>query len=161
MSRIVKVSVVLVVLVISLLSILVVNSIRKGSEPKITLENYLLPSLTPQQRQHLQSWERYVEQLKYKPDFNNTVIQTFSQVIRFKTISYPDVSLIDFNEFEKQEQFLIRSFPNVFSKLERIPLSPHPHSKNLILLKWQGANPSLLPFLFASHLGTSPLLTFA
>lgn len=78
--------------------------------------------------------------------------ERLAEAVRFKTISYQDRTLIDYDEFARFRGFLRASFPLVFSTLEVETVSEHS-----LLMRWPGADKSLEPVLFAAHMDVVPI----
>ena len=59
--------------------------------------------------------------------------ERLSQAIRFKTVSYKDISKMDLPLFSAFETFLEESYPLVHEKLEKINVNRHG-----LVFRWQG-----------------------
>jgi carboxypeptidase PM20D1 len=74
------------------------------------------------------------------------------EAVRFKTVSYQDRDQIDYAQFEAFQQFLLESFPLVFSQLAVETVNEYS-----LLLRWPGSDPSLPPVLFTAHMDVVPV----
>lgn len=83
----------------------------------------------------------------YQDIDENKVYKALSDVVKCKTISHTDQSLMDFSEFSKLHNILKESFPNVTSKanIEII-------NQGSMLYYIEGSNKSLKPILLMAHL---------
>ncbi|MCI0446165.1 M20/M25/M40 family metallo-hydrolase [bacterium] len=87
------------------------------------------------------------------PQINtNDAAQRLAAALRFQTISNQDSSLQDNVQFEAFHQYLEKSFPEVFSKLEKETVAG-----SSLLFRWQGKNASLKPVLLMSHQDVVPI----
>ena len=146
---------ILILLLLAILfPILLYNTFTLNDRQNVNINDVLFTKISQEEKVWVDTYTNYLTQLKYQQNHNSTLINLFSKFVQFKTISYHNLSQVDWNEFEKQEQFIIESFPTVFSTLERIKIDDDPLSKNFIFLKWQGTSSTLLPFLLASHSGS-------
>jgi carboxypeptidase PM20D1 len=82
----------------------------------------------------------------------NEAAQRLAGALRFQTISNQDSSLQDNVQFETFHQYLEKSFPEVFSKLEKETVAG-----SSLLFRWQGKNASLKPVLLMSHQDVVPI----
>jgi carboxypeptidase PM20D1 len=84
----------------------------------------------------------------------DAAVEHLSKAITFKTVSYQDRSKFDFSEFQKFIDFLQRSFPAVYEKLEFEKVNEY-----ALVYKWKGTDPSKLPVGLTSHYDVVPVLT--
>ncbi len=77
-------------------------------------------------------------------------VETLTELIKCKTVSYNDKSLEDNSEFEKLENLLPKLFPNVFKVMsfQKLP-------DRALLFKWEGKN-SVAPAVLMSHYDVVP-----
>ena len=82
------------------------------------------------------------------------VIQDMAEMIRCKTVSYNDESLIDKEEFRKFQELLPKVYPEIHSRLSRQFIGV-----NGMLYHWKGKNEGrpvvLMWFLWKNHSGKS------
>lgn len=83
---------------------------------------------------------------------NERVQRHLSEAISIKTISNPDSSKVDWNEFERFHDFLEREFPLTHKTLKRETVS-----KASLLFEWTGTNPDLEPIALLSHQDVVPI----
>lgn len=83
---------------------------------------------------------------------NDPATERLAEAVRFRTISYQDLGLIDYGEFERFHTFLRASFPRVFASLEVETVNEHS-----LLLHWRGADQTLEPILFTAHMDVVPI----
>ena len=72
--------------------------------------------------------------------------------IRVKTISYPDASQIDREEFQRFHEYLEQSFPRAHSTLRKEVVGGYS-----LLYEWQGTDPSLNAILLIAHMDVVPI----
>ena len=97
---------------------------------------------------------------KQIPKDNNThknidiqgAVDRLSKSITYKTISYDDTSMIDYQSFLDFHTFLRSSFPKVFAQLEEEMVNNY-----TMVLKWEGKNPNLPPAIFMAHQDVVPV----
>jgi carboxypeptidase PM20D1 len=82
----------------------------------------------------------------------NTAAQNLSRSIQFKTISTYDNNKENADSFEQFHEFLHKTYPTVFSKLQLKEFPPFG-----ILLKWEGKNPELKPIMLMAHQDVVPI----
>ena len=81
-------------------------------------------------------------------DFNQEkAIGDLSKAIQYKTISYQDVSLYDFEAFEGLHQFLEDAFPHFHRLAQKTVVN-----RGSLLYHLKGSDPMLKPVLFMAHL---------
>lgn len=78
-------------------------------------------------------------------------IKTLQELIKFKTISFKDEKLEDYNEFLKFEEKLVELFPNVHRVCHKEKVS----NKSLIYL-WPGEDKTTSPVILMSHYDVVP-----
>ena len=156
MALLAKISTLLVVAVFLLLSIIVYNAINPVSYQ--STDNFNKNVLSKLSKEERNWFKETLEAIEKIPRDNHPSIERLQRVIQFKTISEPFNPRNNFEEFVQQKEYLEKSFPLVFSRLETIRFSEDEIIRSSILLKWKGSNPNLKPFLLASHLGYSIFL---
>lgn len=75
-----------------------------------------------------------------------------SEAISIKTISRDDPDEVDWGEFQKFHDFLEREYPLITKSLVREKVG-----RASLLYKWQGADESLEPIAFLSHMDVVPI----
>ena len=80
------------------------------------------------------------------------VVERFSRALQFKTVSYPEPSDFDTEEFLSLHSYLEESFPRVHSTLKREVIGAYS-----LLYSWQGRDPSRKPVLLMSHIDVVPV----
>jgi carboxypeptidase PM20D1 len=75
-----------------------------------------------------------------------------AEAVRYRTISYQDRSLVDYEQFRLFNAFLRESFPRVFGTLEVEAVNEHS-----LLMHWPGSDPGLAPILFTAHSDVVPI----
>ncbi|CAM3800603.1 M20 family peptidase [Mesobacillus thioparans] len=94
-----------------------------------------------------------------QPDpFNGTLdedhaIETLSQAIQFKTISYQERSKMNMVEFSSFLSFLEKSFPKVYQNLEMEKVNDY-----ALVYRWKGSNQEKSPVGLTSHYDVVPVL---
>tara|TARA_R110000823_G_scaffold198080_1_gene329098 strand:+ start:5173 stop:6543 length:1371 start_codon:yes stop_codon:yes gene_type:complete len=83
---------------------------------------------------------------------NDAAAARLAEAVRFRTISFQDLSLVDYNEFARFHAFLRDSFPRVFAALDVETVNQHS-----LLLYWRGSNSTLEPILFTAHMDVVPI----
>ncbi len=81
-----------------------------------------------------------------------TAPERLAEAVKFRTISYQDRSLIDYEEFARFNVFLAETFPLSFSRLEVETVSDYS-----LLLRWPGSDANLPPVLFTAHSDVVPI----
>jgi len=81
-----------------------------------------------------------------------TVKSRLSDIIKFKTISHQDKRLFDKQAFFDMQHFIERTYPLVFSTLEKEIVNEYS-----FILKWQGKQSKLKPILFLAHQDVVPV----
>lgn len=81
-----------------------------------------------------------------------TAVERLAEAVRIPTISNQDYSLINFEEFERFHQFLLASYPRVYSQLQVERINGYS-----LLLHWPGSDASLSPVLFTAHMDVVPV----
>ncbi|MGM0843404.1 MAG: M20 family peptidase [Bacillota bacterium] len=81
------------------------------------------------------------------------VINTLSEAITYRTISYQDRSKFDLEEFERFIGFLKESYPSVHSQLELERVNDY-----ALIYKWTGKDPAKKPVGLTSHYDVVPVL---
>ncbi len=75
-----------------------------------------------------------------------------SGAIRIKTISNPDKSLVDWNEFKKFEKFLEESYPLIHKTMTKEVVN-----EASLMFHWKGTKPELDPMALLSHQDVVPI----
>lgn len=93
--------------------------------------------------------------VKEAPDMNvsDSSISHLAEAIRFRTVSYQDVSLMDSTQFEKFIGFLAKTYPLLHSKLKHERVGEYS-----LLFEWQGKDQSLKPALLMGHYDVVPVI---
>ena len=86
-------------------------------------------------------------------NLSDSVVNHLAEAIRFRTVSYSDVSLMDSTQFEKFIGFLTRTYPLVHSKLSHERVGGFS-----LLFKWEGTDKSLKPALLMGHYDVVPVI---
>lgn len=79
-------------------------------------------------------------------------VRNFSNSLKIKTISHEEPEKFDAQEFERFNQFLATTYPQVFQQLEHQTFLNYSH-----LFKWQGSDNSLKPIILVGHLDVVPI----
>lgn len=88
-----------------------------------------------------------------KENVNSERVQKhLSEAISIKTVSNPDDSKVDWNEFKKFHDFLEREFPLTHKNLKRENIS-----QASLLFTWEGKNKELDPIAILSHQDVVPI----
>ncbi len=74
-----------------------------------------------------------------------------ADVLRFRTVSYPDPAKMEYSEFDSLHQYLKQTFPTVYGALESQTVGDHS-----LLLTWRGQNADLKPVLLMGHMDVVP-----
>lgn len=84
---------------------------------------------------------------------SDSAIQHLAAAIRYRTVSYEDLSLMDSTQFEQFMAFLAKTYPLVHSrlKMERV-------NQYALLYEWKGTDPSLKPALLMGHYDVVPVV---
>ena len=75
-----------------------------------------------------------------------------SDVVKFKTVSYSDSSMIDWDEFLKLHKYLEEVYPLVHSNLEREKINDYS-----LLYRWPGLEKDKKPILLTCHMDVVPV----
>lgn len=75
-----------------------------------------------------------------------------SGAIQIKTVSNPDKSLVDWNEFEKFHRFLEESYPLIHKTMTREVVE-----EASLIYRWKGKNPELEPMAMLAHQDVVPV----
>lgn len=75
-----------------------------------------------------------------------------SKAIQFRTVSNPDPSKVDWNEFERFHAFLDEAYPLIAEKLEKEKVSDAS-----LIYRWKGKDSSLKPIALLSHQDVVPV----
>lgn len=81
----------------------------------------------------------------------NAIVERFREMIRHKTVSHLDRSKIDYKEFEKFKEMLVRNYPRLHETCTR-----EFHGDLGILYRWPGKNPGD-PVVLMSHYDVVPV----
>jgi carboxypeptidase PM20D1 len=92
-----------------------------------------------------------VEQMSYLT-LNDSCVSHLQQAIRFRTISYDDPKLLDTAAFFGFQNFLIQSYPLVFSKMgvEKV-------NEFSLILHWKGKSAKAKPIVLMAHQDVVPI----
>ena len=77
--------------------------------------------------------------------------QRLADSIQYKTIFNEDKSKVDYSQFAKQQEYLAKTFPLVFSKLDKKVINDYG-----LLFTWKGSDPSKKPILLLAHQDVVP-----
>lgn len=83
---------------------------------------------------------------------SETPLERLAGAVRFPTVSYQDTARIDYEAFAGLNQYLLASYPNVFTELEFERVNQYS-----LLLRWPGSAPNLEPVLFTAHTDVVPV----
>jgi carboxypeptidase PM20D1 len=86
----------------------------------------------------------------YKID-NNAAAQRLSGSIQFKTVFNEDKSKVDYGPFAKQQEYLAKTFPLVYSTLDVKVINDYG-----LLYTWKGSDSSKKPILLLAHQDVVP-----
>lgn len=78
-------------------------------------------------------------------------VARLSEAVRFQTVSHIDKSRMDFKEFSRFHEYLEKSFPLIFSRLEKKVINGY----NLLFI-WKGSDPQKKPVLLLAHQDVVP-----
>jgi carboxypeptidase PM20D1 len=92
-----------------------------------------------------------VEQMSYLT-LNDSCVSRLQEAIRFKTISFDDPNLLDTAAFSGFQNFLIQSYPLVFSKMEVEKVNEFS-----LLLRWKGKSAKAKPIILMAHQDVVPV----
>ncbi len=77
--------------------------------------------------------------------------QRLAKAIQFKTVSYQDVSKIDYEEFTRLQDYMEKTYPLVHSTLEKKVINNYG-----LLYIWHGQDPQKKPYLLLAHQDVVP-----
>lgn len=83
---------------------------------------------------------------------NDSCVHRLQEAIRFKTISFDDPKLMDSAAFLGFQNFLIKSYPNVFSSMELEKVNQFS-----LLLRWKGKSATAKPIVLMAHQDVVPV----
>lgn len=78
--------------------------------------------------------------------------ERLAEAVRFKTISYQDRELIQYEEFSGLRAFLRSSYPRVYATLSAEVVNEHS-----LLMTWPGSDEGRQPILFTAHFDVVPV----
>ncbi|MCU0341116.1 MAG: M20 family peptidase [Spirosomaceae bacterium] len=84
---------------------------------------------------------------------SDSAVQHLSEAIRYRTVSYEDIALMDSTQFEKFIGFLAKTYPLVHSRLTLKRINNY-----ALLYEWKGTNTSLKPALLMGHYDVVPVV---
>lgn len=105
-----------------------------------------------------------VRAAKFKPEERETApmpvencnvdraVEHISGAIQIPTISYPDLDMVDWSQFEKFHAFLDESYPLIAKNLEKEVIS-----NASLLYRWKGTDPTLDPIALLAHQDVVPV----
>jgi carboxypeptidase PM20D1 len=76
-----------------------------------------------------------------------------AQAVRFRTVSYNDISLMDSTQFEGFIGFIEKTYPLIHSRLKRERVNGYS-----LLFEWPGKNTALKPALLMGHYDVVPVI---
>ena len=82
----------------------------------------------------------------------NGAVERLSKVVQFRTVSYPNVSNFDPEEFVGLREYLEEAFPGVHASLHREVIGDYS-----LLYSWEGTDRRRKPILLMSHLDVVPV----
>ncbi|MDD4569459.1 MAG: M20 family peptidase [Tepidanaerobacteraceae bacterium] len=80
------------------------------------------------------------------------IARHLSDAVKFKTVSYSDSSIINWDEFLKLHKYLEETYPLVHSKLEMERVNDHS-----LLYRWPGSEKNKKPILLTCHMDVVPV----
>lgn len=86
------------------------------------------------------------------PEYTPEALEHFKGAIKFRTISYSDLSLFDSAEFNGFHRYLKATYPLLHEKLSLQKLAGY-----ALLYKWEGTDPSLAPYVLMAHQDVVPI----
>ena len=84
---------------------------------------------------------------------SDSAVSHLAEAIRFRTVSYQDINLMDSTQFEKFISFLSKTYPLVHSKLSHERVGGFS-----LLFEWKGSDKSLKPALLMGHYDVVPVI---
>ena len=94
----------------------------------------------------------FINEHEYSDLHSDKAISHLCDAIRFKTVSYVDISKVDFGEFDKFHEYIKSSFPLVISN------GTYEEVGHSILITLPGSDSSLRPALFMAHQDVVPIV---
>ena len=88
--------------------------------------------------------------VNYKIDTNQAA-QRLSESIKFQTVFNEDASKVDYEPFAKQQEYLKKTFPLVYSTLDIKVINNYG-----LLYMWKGSDPQKKPILLLAHQDVVP-----
>lgn len=86
------------------------------------------------------------------PDYAPESLEHFLGAIKFKTISYNDVSMLDSSQFNGFHRFLETTYPLIHEKLSLKKVGDYS-----LLYKWEGTDATLAPYVLMAHQDVVPI----
>ncbi|MEI6186567.1 MAG: M20 family peptidase [Dehalococcoidia bacterium] len=86
----------------------------------------------------------------YKID-NNQAAQRLAESLKFQTVFNQDKSKVDYQPFAKQQEYLAKTFPLVYSTLDVKVINDYG-----LLYTWKGSDPQKKPILLLAHQDVVP-----
>lgn len=86
------------------------------------------------------------------PDYTPESLDHFLGAIKFKTISYNDVAMLDSGQFNGFHRYLKTTYPLIHEKLSLKTVAGYS-----LLYKWQGSDPALAPYVLMAHQDVVPI----
>ena len=77
--------------------------------------------------------------------------QRLAESLKFQTVFNQDKSKVDYQPFAKQQEYLAKTFPLVYSTLEKKVINNYG-----LLFSWKGSDPSKKPILLLAHQDVVP-----
>ncbi len=75
------------------------------------------------------------------------IVNHLSQAIRYKTVSYTDPDLFNYDEFDKLIRYIEQAFPKTHKVLKREIVNKHS-----LLYTWEGTDKALKPIVLIAHM---------
>lgn len=89
---------------------------------------------------------------KPAPEVKAHALQHFSDLVRFKTISYTDTALFDSSQFLGLQRYLETAYPLVHEHMKREVIN-----KYTLMYHWKGRNDTARPVFFLAHMDIVPV----
>jgi carboxypeptidase PM20D1 len=84
---------------------------------------------------------------------SDSAVIHLSEAIKFRTVSYSDLSMIDSAQFQKFIDYASQTYPLIHSQLKLEKVNSY-----ALLYEWKGKNPSLKPVLLMGHYDVVPVI---
>jgi carboxypeptidase PM20D1 len=84
---------------------------------------------------------------------SDSAVVHLSEAIKFRTVSYADISMIDSAQFQKFIDYASQTYPLIHSQLKLEKVNSY-----ALLYEWKGKNPALKPVLLMGHYDVVPVI---